>query len=40
MTAAEQPKYEPSRPIMRFCCGERMTLIKVSANRAAITTAE
>ncbi len=28
MTAAEQPKYEPGRQIARFCCGERMKLVK------------
>jgi hypothetical protein len=26
--ASEQPKYEPGRPIVRFCCGEQMRLIK------------
>jgi hypothetical protein len=29
MAAAEQPKYEPGRPITRFCCGEPMKLITV-----------
>jgi len=29
MTISEQPKYEPGRPIARFCCGEPMRLIKV-----------
>jgi hypothetical protein len=26
--ASEQAKYEPERPIARFCCGEQMRLIK------------
>jgi len=29
MAAAEEPKYEPGRPIARFCCDEPMKLIKV-----------
>ena len=28
MADVEQPKYEPGRPIARFCCGEQMRLIK------------
>lgn len=29
MPAAEQPKYDPGRPITRLCCSEPMILIKV-----------
>jgi hypothetical protein len=28
MAAAEQPKYEPGHPIVRFCCEQPMKLIK------------
>jgi len=28
MTDAEQSKYEPGRPVARFCCGEPMKLVK------------